>query len=329
MAIRTKTGIADRLIAKCRSWGDFSDAMAPLTKAQKGQVFERLTQLYLLAKPEYQTTLKNVWLCSSGLPRRVQSKLGLPATDEGIDLVAETRRGEFWAIQSKFRTDSNKPLTYKELSTFANLTFNTCSGKFSQALIVHTSTKPVRKRKLLGKTSEVGLQRWLEMTPEHWGLIRRLLKKQPVRPKRRSARKHQKKAITAAKKHFLNEKNARGKLIMPCGTGKSLTAFWIAQALKAKTILVVVPSLALIKQGIEDWTQEIVAQHERPLPEWLCVCSDETAGSISKDEFVSETYDLGLPVTTNAEEIQQFLASRSRRRRIIFVTYQSSTVKNR
>ena len=38
---------------------------------------------------------------------------------------------------------------------------------------------------------------------------------------------------------------ARGRLIMPCGTGKSLTAYWIAEGLKAKTNLAVVPSLAL------------------------------------------------------------------------------------
>jgi predicted helicase len=28
----------------------------------------------------------------------------------------------------------------------------------------------------------------------------------------------------------------RGKLIMPCGTEKSLTAFWIAEELAAKTV---------------------------------------------------------------------------------------------
>ena len=37
---------------------------------------------------------------------------------------------------------------------------------------------------------------------------------------------------------------------MPCATGKSLTAFWIAQALDAKSIVVAVPSLALIRQSL-------------------------------------------------------------------------------
>ena len=46
---------------------------------------------------------------------------------------------------------------------------------------------------------------------------------------------------------------------MPCGTGKSLTAYWIAQALKAKNILVAVPSLALVRQSLTDWTREFLA----------------------------------------------------------------------
>jgi predicted helicase len=51
---------------------------------------------------------------------------------------------------------------------------------------------------------------------------------------------------------------------MPCGTGKSLTAFWIAEALDARHILVAVPSLALIRQSLSDWTREFLARGELP-----------------------------------------------------------------
>ena len=53
-------------------------------------------------------------------------------------------------------------------------------------------------------------------------------------------------------------------MIMPCATGKSLTAFWIAQALDAKSIVVAVPSLALIRQSLLDWTREYLAHGEVP-----------------------------------------------------------------
>jgi superfamily II DNA or RNA helicase len=109
---------------------------------------------------------------------------------------------------------------------------------------------------------------------------------------------------------------------MPCGTGKSLAAYWIAEALKAKTILVTVPSLALIRQGVTDWTREFLANGQ--VPDWLCVCSDESVGSLERDEFVGEVYELGLPTHTDPKEIASLLRARCDGARIVFTTYQSS-----
>ena len=110
---------------------------------------------------------------------------------------------------------------------------------------------------------------------------------------------------------------------MPCGTGKSLTAYWIAEALKAKTILVAVPSLALVRQSLTDWTREFLARGIKP--DWLCVCSDETVSNLERDEFVGEVYDLGLPTHTDIKEIAALLRIRSSGPKIVFTTYQSST----
>ena len=85
----------------------------------------------------------------------------------------------------------------------------------------------------------------------------------------------------------------------------------------------IVPSLGLIKQCIEDWTREFVAIDERPLPEWRCVCSDDSAAGIDKDEFVAEVYDIGVP-TPDTRELIEFLGSETLGRRVVFVTYQSS-----
>jgi superfamily II DNA or RNA helicase len=317
---------ANRLIKAATSWREFARLLAKLSEREKGVAFERLTQLYLQVKPEYQTKLKGVWLLKE-LPTQVRKKLPrLPDTDEGIDLIAETRQGQFWAIQCKFKGDADESLTVRELSTFTNLAFNSCAGTFAQAFVAHTSSKPIRKHRLLGNTHEIGLQRWLELTGEHWRLIHAQIGNKPARPKIRKPRPHQQEAIDGAKRHYLKQRKTRGKLLMPCGTGKSLTAFWITQALKSKTTLVVVPSLSLIKQSVEDWTREFVAQQASPQPEWLCVCSDESVGSVSKDEFVEDVYELGLPVTTDPAQIQSFLKRRTSSPRIVFVTYQSSGV---
>jgi superfamily II DNA or RNA helicase len=312
----------DRFIGSCNSWADFWLAAASLSEKQKGDVFERLVQLYLLTKPKYRTELSDVWLRSE-VPADIQKRLDLPGTDEGIDLVVQTREGKFWAIQAKFKSDPEKAPTYKELSTFTNLAFVHCKH-VDLALVAHTSTRPVRKRALLGNLTEIGLAEWLTTTEEDWALIHQQLRGKAPRPKPRTPRPHQTEAIAAASKHYIDGQARLGRLIMPCGTGKSLTAFWIAEALKAQTIAIIVPSLALIKQGIEDWTREFVALDETPLPEWLCVCSDESAGALEQDEFVGQVYDLGVPTTTNTRDIAEFLKRKTFARRMLFVTYQSS-----
>lgn len=319
-----ETNTADRLAAASASWDDFFTAVAELPgDTEKGKAFERLTELYLKTKPEYATKLANVWRVGGPLPRGIRKKLRLPNRDEGIDLIAETKDGHYWAIQCKFRSDTDKALTYRELSTFTSLAFHSCQG-IAEAVVAHTCAKPVKKRALLPQTTEIGLERWLQTTPEDWKRIHALLGGRPQRPEPRKPRPHQKKAVAAATAHFVKDTAKRGRLIMPCGTGKSLTAFWIANALKARRIIVAVPSLALIKQSLEDWTREFVAQSETPPPDWLCVCSDESVGNVERDDFVSGVYDLGIPATTDENEIAEFLSQRTRGRKIVFVTYQSS-----
>jgi predicted helicase len=239
------------------------------------------------------------------VPLDVRQKLNLPGPrDEGIDLIALTRRGEYWAIQAKFRSERDKPLSRQKLGTFTSLAFNTCND-IALAVVAHTSTKPVSKRRLMRNTVEIGLDRWQSLDNEAWALIVGGLKGRSTRPKARRPKPHQHAAISAAKAHFIRDGAARGRLIMPCGTGKSLTAYWIAEALKAKNILVAVPSLALIRQSVADWTREFLAHDQ--IPNWICVCSDETVGNLERDEFVGEVYELGLPTLTDPKKIAALL----------------------
>src|SRR5262249_4977103 len=152
-------------------------------------------------------------------------------------------------------------------------------------------------------------------------IVRSLKSKGKVRLKARQPRQDQKRAIAAAKKHFVENKAARGRMIMPCGTGQSLIAFWIAEAIKARIIVVAVPSLGLIRQSVADWTREFLDKGE--VPSWICVCSDESVGNLERDEFVGETYDTGLPTYTEPTEIAARLRQPGKIK-IVFTTYQSS-----
>jgi predicted helicase len=311
----------DRYIASCTSWDDFYERTKTLpTHSAKGAVFERLTQLYLQTTPEYCTELQHVWLLRE-VPADIRKRLNLPGPDEGIDLIARTRRGEYWAIQTKFRSQRDTPLNRRELGTFTSLASNTCND-IAMAVVAHTCSKPVSKHHLMRRTVEIGLDRWQSLDPATWSLILAKLEGRTVRREVRSPKPHQSEAISAAKKHFIDEGATRGRLIMPCGTGKSLTAYWIAEALEAKTILVAVPSLALVRQSLADWTREFLAHSV--VPDWLCVCSDESVGNLERDEFVGEVYDLGLPTHTDVNEIAALLRAQSNGPKIVFTTYQSS-----
>ena len=73
-----------------------------------------------------------------------------------------------------------------------------------------------------------------------------------------------------------------GKLIMPCGTGKTFTALKIAECMVADngTALVLVPSLSLISQTLREWAHEA----ERPLRSFV-VCSDTKVGKKDNERY--------------------------------------------
>ena len=154
---------------------------------------------------------------------------------------------------------------------------------------------------LLGNTS---LEECLDDNDcEGWNLIKAKATGKTVIPKALSPRPHQAQAIEKSFQYFKNKE--RGKMIMPCGTGKSLAAFWIARKLNAKSILIAVPSLALLQQTLKVWTREYIIAGIRP--DWLCVCSDQTV-SDDQDDFVSNIYDLGIDVTTDKKDISKSIS---------------------
>ncbi|MEX1049477.1 MAG: hypothetical protein WED15_08115, partial [Akkermansiaceae bacterium] len=92
-------------IRGCASWQEIQAKWRVFTEKQKGDLFEALVKAYLQLEPEYASKLKHVWL-QQEVPQAIARKLKLPATDQGIDIIAETHEGEFWAIQCKYRQDT-------------------------------------------------------------------------------------------------------------------------------------------------------------------------------------------------------------------------------
>ncbi len=289
------------------------------TKA-KGDLFELLTKLYLQIDPRYVSKLKTVWLYNE-IPTNTLTKLNLPTKDMGIDLIAETNEGEYWAIQCKYKADESKSLTWREISTFQSLAFSKAKG-ISFGLIATTVDRSASVFK--DQKEDVKLlagEIWRDLDTEFFNQAKKLLAQKVVRPAPLKPRKHQERAVSNAYQHFVTDKATRGKMIMPCGTGKSLTAYWIAKELKAKTIVIAVPSLSLINQTLKAWLREVIANKQTV--DWIAICSDKTAGEV--DSAIG-TQDLGIPTNTDPEIIAKWLRKRSPGLKVVFTTYQSGKV---
>ena len=312
------TGLRDA-IEGCASWKDIQRSLRDLSEKQKGDVFEELVKAYLLLEPEYASKLKHVWLYRE-VPQAIAQKLKLPATDQGIDLVAETNDGEFWAIQCKYRQQTDHSLTWREVATFTGLAFGVCCG-ISFGIICSTTERITHVLKDQERIGFCALDVWQELDANFFRRLRAHLahKREVLKPAK--PRPHQQVAVKAGHNHFVTKKAKRGKLIMPCGSGKSLTAYWIAEKLAARRIVIAVPSLALIRQTLKVWLRETIAN--RQAVEWICVCSDESAGRIERDDVAVLRQDLGVPCLTDPDDIAAWLKRKHHGLTVVFTTYQS------
>ena len=118
------------------------------------------------------------------------------------------------------------------------------------------------------------------------------------------------------------EASDRGKLIMACGTGKTLTALRIAEQVAGLggRVLFAAPSLSLLAQSMRAWG----ADAEKPLRAFA-VCSDAKVGSDDADS--TRTYDMPIPATTDADAlVNTASADAPGRMTVVFTSYQSMRV---
>ena len=111
---------------------------------------------------------------------------------------------------------------------------------------------------------------------------------------------------------------------MACGTGKTLVALWAAEALKPKTVLVLLPSLTLLQQTLDEWSRHNNWGKDFT---YLCVCSDPTvAARDANDPVRLDATDLEFRVDTSPDEVRRFIERDTPSVKVVFSTYQSSPV---
>ncbi len=305
------------LISKVNSWSDFKNALKDLSKLEKGNAFEQLTKYYLICNSKHKDLLKNVWL-QKEIPASVVKILNLPSNDQGIDIIAETKDGKYWAVQCKYLHDEDSRLSHRAISTFTSLSTGIAKN-ISYCLVATTADDYAKIYRGNQNIGFINADEWNSLNKEFFTNVKNVLvgkeiKYQPYKPK-----KHQEKALKEAKEHFNNQNNKRGKLVFPCGAGKSLTGYWIKQELDSQSTIVAVPSLSLVKQTLEVYLRESVANKQKI--EWLCVCSDEGIGK--NDDVVVHTNEIGVPCITDKNFIANWIKTNKNKKTVIFTTYQS------
>ncbi|ABM69340.1 DEAD/DEAH box helicase [Prochlorococcus marinus] len=274
----------------------------------RGKQFEKFIKWFLKNDPVWESQVKNIWLWDEH-PKR--SEWG---PDCGIDLVFEDFQNKTWAVQAKcFAPESS--IKKEDMDSFIS---ESSDSRFQGRLLVASTDR-------IGNNADRLLHRHKVIRyllndfrnsqiifPNH---IKDL--SNGKRKKIKDPRKHQKKAINAVIQGLKTAN--RGQVLMACGTGKTLTSLWIKEALKAKNVLVLLPSLSLLSQTLKEWN----ANASEPF-KWICVCSDKSVAKKNKtnDEWITNTSEIGVPVTSEIKEINNFLKERGSK--VIFSTYQSS-----
>ncbi|MBT7402928.1 DEAD/DEAH box helicase family protein [Candidatus Woesearchaeota archaeon] len=299
------------LLSKIKTWKELEKQIEALpTTKQRGDAFEEFVFVYFnLHKTLYQ--ISEVYM-EKNIPLKYKRKFELEKKDCGVDGLIIHRDGSATGYQVKFRTDRKKS-SYDELAKFwaeakktdNHLTIANC----------YSLSRLCAKHK---KHLSVLVDEFDALGHEFYSEFYDFVNAKPVRKKVFRPFKYQQRMIVNTLKGF--SKNDRGKLIAACGTGKTFTALRITEAMKTRTVLFLAPSLALIKQTLESWSEQSVTDFS-----YLCVCSDKSVSDEVDDGDITLS-DFNIPVTTSLDHISAYLSHSFKGKKVIFSTYQSLDV---
>ncbi len=287
----------------------------------KGSLFEKISKQFLQehdSANEYESI--DLWY---------DWELRGKERDKGIDIVITTSNKEYIAVQCKFHQNS---ISYNDISPFlTQLLSGVGEVRFKKGIIISTSHLTSEALKAIEQIRSTGMGIDIDEITEEDFIYSRIdwEKFDPTKTEdeiplcdKKKPRTHQIEAINATKEYFSDPKNARGKLIMACGTGKTYTSLKIMEALDPKITLFLAPSIALLSQTFREYVQE----KSEPFYASI-VCSDDKTGK-SKNEDNDDIKFSELPInpSTRLKDILSVhkKAQKENKRFIIFSTYQSA-----
>jgi superfamily II DNA or RNA helicase len=279
-----------------------------------GDALEVFVEGYLATHQKLQA--EKVWLVGQ-VPLDIRQRMNLPKDAKGIDGIFRTRTGVLVPYQVKFRSH-RRYLTYTEIAPFLGLTERATDR------IVFTNSNEladdVKNRDAMRTVRGIDFD---ELTADELRAISAWLREQPiVIPKLSPDPRHQIEALSHIAETLT--RSDRAHVVMACGTGKTLVALWAVEQLKPKTVLVLVPSLTLLQQTLDEWSRQNNWGNDFT---YICVCSDPTV--VSRDEYdpiVLSKIDLEFRPDTDPAAVRRFIARQTSNIKVIFSTYHSSPI---
>lgn len=275
------------------------------TNKEKGDLFELFTYYLFKHDPRLNNNLEKIWLYAD-VPQKVLQYLKYPTKDKGIDLIAKIDC-KYYAIQCKFRQKSDTKIPWNELSTFFGLSFG-ITNKIAGGFFV-TNTRNLCQQVIDSDFVVPIYDDYYDSIPQNFF---KHIADNKINYQEKYPLDHQIKCKTSAFMHFCMENNNRGYINMACGTGKSLTAYWINEEIASMKTVVFVPSLYLLSQFYTDWVNQSHAEGKRI--KYLLVGSDADVG---ETDYINN----GLILSTDPEEIKSYLKEPVI---VVICTYQSA-----
>lgn len=330
--------ISADLICKFRECTKFNDIYAfteDMTKKEKGDLFELLTYYLFKLSPFLNTDITNIWLYDD-IPDELIKQLNLPTKDKGIDLLFE-KNGNFYSIQCKFRQNPDVAVCWGELSTFFGLSFGVANG-IKEGYFVTNTIEMCDEITKSNKVKVIDNKFFMEQLPDNFfqNIINLTAGKAIVKLQAKSPLEYQQTCINNVCNYFnygisddnltkdlledmltegVDEHN-RGNIIQACGTGKTLTSYWIDQKLNTKLTLFLVPSLYLLSQFASEIINQSYAEDLKI--KLLLIGSDKDV-----DEETCEKVGGELNLHLEYDDIEEFLLNNQNNKIIIVSTYQS------
>jgi superfamily II DNA or RNA helicase len=279
-----------------------------------GDAFEIFVEGYLATHQKMQA--ENVWLVGH-VPPEIRHQLNLPSDAKGIDGVFRTRTGALVPYQVKFRSQ-RAYLTYTEIAPFLGLT-----ERATDRIVFTNSNELAEDVKNRDATRTVRGIDFDDLTEDDLKAVNCWLREQPVAiPKFSPRAPDQIEALKRIGETLVTSDRAHA--VMACGTGKTLVALWAAEALRPKTVLVLLPSLTLLQQTLDEWSRHNSWGRDFA---YLCVCSDPTVvAKDANDPIHLDATDLDFRVDTSPDEVRRFIETGTTGIKVVFSTYHSSPV---